>query len=380
MGGIILPVYVLYFRLFEITLFQVALLAAVFEATIIIFEIPTGRLADRYGRKLSTFIGFGLYALSALIFILFRNFIGFLVAEIIFGIAETFISGALEALAVDSLPESERDKRLAGLFANRTVYKTASLLCGMVLGGLIAGAMLPILFIPILVVAIFCLLLTLWLVEKGGDKAGEKPAGGSLSVITETIFSNRMVLALFMVGLAANFVYEPVDQFWQVLFSEIRKLEASFFGMITAAGMILVIVSARLTKRLYEYPGFCLSGAFMFVAAALLIAVWLPLAPAITGIIIYFALKELIRPIISTHLNRRIQSENRATMLSAYNMVCSIGEVAASVLAGLIAQKFGVSFLFYISSAGAVIIPVIYIVVSGGRKSKSQNRDTAIIR
>lgn len=368
MGGIILPVYVLYFRHFEITLFQVALLAAVFEATIIIFEIPTGRLADRYGRKLSTFIGFGLYALSALIFLLFRDFIGFLIAEIIFGVAETFISGALEALAVDSIPESERDNRLAGLFANRTIYKTTSLLGGMIIGGLIAGAVLPILFIPILIAAILCLVLTLWLNDKKTTKADDTPAGGSISIIIRTIFSNRMVLALFLVGLAANFVYEPVDQFWQVLFSEIKKLEASFFGMITAAGMILVIAFAGPSKKLYEYPAFYLSVAFILVSVSLYAAVRLPLAPAIAGIVVYFALKELIRPIISTHLNRRIKSENRATMLSAYNMVCSIGEVAAGVLAGLLAQKRGVEFLFYFSSIGAIIIPAIYLLASNTKR------------
>ena len=369
MGGIILPVYVLYFRHFEITLFQVAILAAVFEATIIFFEIPTGRLADRYGRKLSIAIGFGLYALSALIFLFFRDFTGFLIAEIIFGIAETFISGALEALAVDSIPETERDNRLAGLFANRTVYKTASLLCGMILGGFIAGAVLSILFVPILIVAILCVLLTLWLKDKKAAESEKISAGGSLSVIAGAVFSDGVVMALFAVGLAANFVYEPVDQFWQVLFSEIRKLEASFFGMITAIGMIIVIISARLTKRLYEYPALYLSGAFILVSASLYAAVRLPLAPAIVGIIVYFALKELIRPIISTHLNRRIKSENRATMLSAYNMVCSIGEVAAGVLAGLLAQERGVEFLFYFSSIGAIAAPIIYVLVSKIKRS-----------
>ena len=50
-GGLILPVYVLYFRLYDISLLQVAILAAVFEATVLIFELPTGILADRHGRR-----------------------------------------------------------------------------------------------------------------------------------------------------------------------------------------------------------------------------------------------------------------------------------------------------------------------------------------
>ena len=102
-GGFILPIYVLYFRYFCITLFQVALLAAVFEASVLVFEIPTGLFADRYGRKLSVGIGFFLFAVSGLVFLLYRNFTGFLMAEVLFGLAEAFISGAGEALAVDSI-------------------------------------------------------------------------------------------------------------------------------------------------------------------------------------------------------------------------------------------------------------------------------------
>lgn len=370
MGGIILPVYVLYFRHYEITLLQVALLAAVFEATIIIFEIPTGRLADRYGRKLSTFIGFALYVGSALVFLLFRDFTGFLVAEVIFGIAETFISGALEALAVDSLPESGRDERLAEIFANRTVYKTASLLCGMFLGGFLAGAALSALFIPVLITALLCLLPALLLREIRPLETESKSPTISSSSILKTVLTSGTVAALFAVGLAANFVFEPVDQFWQVLFSEVRNLGGSYYGILTAAGMIIVIASANITKKLYGYLKLYLTGAFILVTLALLAAVRLPMAPALAGIIVYFAMKELIRPVISMHLNRRFKSENRATMLSTYNLVCSIGEVAAGVLAGLMAQQWGVKFLFYVSSVGAVIIPIVYIAVSGARKPK----------
>ncbi|MGB2979992.1 MAG: hypothetical protein WBC77_01960, partial [Candidatus Zixiibacteriota bacterium] len=51
--GTILPVYVLYFRHYQINLFEIALLAATFEASILLLEIPTGLVADIYGRRIS---------------------------------------------------------------------------------------------------------------------------------------------------------------------------------------------------------------------------------------------------------------------------------------------------------------------------------------
>ena len=364
MGGIILPVYVLYFRHFDITLFQVALLAAVFEATIIVFEIPTGRFADRYGRRLSTIIGFGLYAVSALIFLKFRSLPGFLAAEIIFGIAETFISGALEALAVDSFPENERNECLPRLFSNRTTFKTAALLIGMLFGGWLAGKNLPMLFIPVLGVAILCLLAALFLIGKRPDRTGQTAGGKSSRVPFKTVFSGGMVTALFAVGLLSNFVYEPVDQFWQVLFSEVKTLGASYFGIITAAGMVLVVIFAGFSKRLYKWPGFYFSGAFILIGFSLFAASNLSIYPAAAGIIVYFALKELIRPLISTHLNRHFESANRATMLSAYNMVCSIGEVIAGVMAGILAQKYGILFVFKFSIFGVLAVIMTYLSIS----------------
>lgn len=362
-GGIILPVYVLYFRHYEISLFQVALLAAVFEATIIVFEVPTGIFADRFGRKPSTAIGFALLAVSGLIFFAFRGFVGFLVAEIVFGIAETFISGALEALAVDSLNEDEKKSRLPRLFANRTIYKTSFLLVGMILGGLLAGYALYALFLPIIFAAVGGCLISFLLVEpkRVGRPAPKKTK--HLSSLVRLVFRNRAVMTLFAVGLLSNFVYEPADQFWQVLFSEIRSIDPSYFGLITAGGLILVIISARFTQRLYDRLTLYLSGCFVLIALALYIAAEWSTYPAIAGIVVYFAMKELIRPAISTHLNRLFASENRATLLSGYNLTCSVGEVIAGVIAGLLAAKYGVVFVFYVAAAIALFTIGIFILL-----------------
>jgi len=378
-GGIILPVYVVYFRFFEITLFQVAVLAAVFEATIIIFEVPTGAIADKYGRKLSTIIGFLLYALSGVIFFRFTNFAGFVIAEIIFGIAETFISGAMEALAVDSLDKSSRDKSLPRLFANRTIYKTSFLLIGMLSGGYLAGSYLTSLFVPFIVIVLIGFVLTLFLEENcrseypsdfRHDNMSEALGTPSLRAFRPTgtfirLLKNKpIVMALFAVGLLANFAYEPADQYWQVLFSEIKNIDSSNFGIITAAGLILVVFTARFTEKLYNKLTLYLSGCFILMALSLYITAELTIYPAIAGFVVYFALKELVRPAISTHLNRAIASERRATYLSAYNMACSVGEVIAGITAGFLAAKYGVMFIFYFSAIAAMLVIVVYIMLS----------------
>ncbi|MFH2035056.1 MAG: MFS transporter [Candidatus Zixiibacteriota bacterium] len=358
-GGIILPLYIVYFRLWDITLFEIAVLAVVFEGTIILFELPTGIFADKFGRKYSVVIGYVLFTLSGVIFFYFRSFIGFLIAEILFGIAETFVSGALEALVVDSINDKKKE---AGLFANRSMARTSGMLIGMVSVGFWAGEYIEYLFVPVVLIGIVMVMAGLFLVEYKSDEANEGEVKPKRST-GEIIFGNRIVLALFAVGLMANFVYEGPDQYWQVLFEEIKKFDPAIFGYLTAGGLLIVTLTVRFTKKYYQNLTLYLWTIFVITGAALFGAVYISSIPAVIGIIVYFAAKEFIRPAISTHLNNNLESKSRATGLSAYNLTCSIGEVTAGLTAGVIASELGIAVVFYISVAIAVMVPVVYRVV-----------------
>jgi MFS family permease len=363
-GGIILPAYVLYFRHFEITLFQVAILAVVFEATIIVFEIPTGIFADRYGRKLSTVIGFLLLTVSGIIFFMYRGFIGFLIAEIVFGIAETFISGALEALTVDSLEKDNRGKKLARLMANRTAVKNGGLLIGMVLGGLIAGKFLTLLFAPVIFFGAAGFSASVFLSEikeDKNDRHNRPSVNAERNSVATSIIRNRVLRALFAVGLLANLAFEGADQYWQVVFSEIKNIPPEYFGLLTAAGLILVIAFARISERLYEHLSAYLAVCFVLISISLLLVTTAGLCPALAGIVAYFTLKELTRPVISYHLNRRIPSEKRAVYLSGFNLACSVGEVASGILVGYLAAEYGVVAVFTFAAVSAVVVLAAYL-------------------
>ena len=367
-GGIILPVYVVYFRHFGISLFQVALLAAVFEGTILIFELPTGRLADRYGRKLSTITGFISFGLAGLIFMIFRNWPGFILAEIFMGMGEAFISGALEALVVDSLPEDKRDDRLAGLFANRSVFRTGFYLLGMLFGGFIAVRFIDWLFFPMVGLGWLGAIMSAGLVESSSNGSHKCTERRKLADLFRFVFSNRMIPALFMVGLLTNFIFEPVDQFWQVLFSEIRGFNVESFGFLTAAGLLLAVLSVKFTARLYDRLGRYLAGCLILIAVSIFLSVAGPPGPAMAGLIVYFTLKELLRPAISTHLNRSFKAHDRATYLSGYNLTCSIGEVAAGIVAGILAATAGVVPVFYMAAFLSIPVLGVYLFLAKRKK------------
>lgn len=93
-------------------LFEIAVLASIFEGSILLFEIPTGAFADIFGRKKSVISSHLFQSLAGLIFILSPSFWLFAIAEATQGFGETLKTGALEAWMVDNLQAvGEGDKQ-----------------------------------------------------------------------------------------------------------------------------------------------------------------------------------------------------------------------------------------------------------------------------
>jgi len=360
--GFILPIYVLYFRYYQITLFQIALLAAIFEATVLVAEIPTGLLADRFGRKLSVGIGYFLYAVSGLIFIILRSLTGFIIAEILFGLGEAFVSGAGEALAVDSLPKEDEEFWLRRLFTWRSRLRIAVTTIVMMTAGFMFSRSASITFYPVLVGGLAGLAATFFFLENRSDR--HMADDSVLAPLKEMIHRIRLapiLRVIFISSLVANFAFEAADQYWQVLFSELFEIDVKYFGVFTAAGAVIAFVSVGpLLKR---FSGGISLPLFILLLAGILISS-LPNVPAAALpilIILYFLCRELVAPLFSVAINRIIGTAGRATFLSGYNLTCSVGEVGSGLIIGLIASRIGLPAVFVIG--GGILVIGITVVL-----------------
>jgi len=86
-----------------LTFTQIGILYAVREIFINIFEIPSGIIADTYGRKKSLITSFFIYIISFIVFYISKDFWLFLIAFILYGIADAFRSGTHKAMIMDYL-------------------------------------------------------------------------------------------------------------------------------------------------------------------------------------------------------------------------------------------------------------------------------------
>lgn len=89
---------VLFFLENGLSFFEIGLLYAVREIFVNIFEIPSGILADTFGRKRTLILSFGFYILSFIIFFYSWSFVVFMIAMILFSMGDAFRSGNHKAM------------------------------------------------------------------------------------------------------------------------------------------------------------------------------------------------------------------------------------------------------------------------------------------
>jgi DHA3 family tetracycline resistance protein-like MFS transporter len=358
--GSILPVYVLYFRHYQINLFQIGLLAAIFEAAILIFEIPTGLVADIYGRKLSVILSAFVSLISGILFIFFPYLFGFIIAEILNGLGETLRSGALEAWLVDSLKYEGKEEKTKYAFAQGTKYRTLGNLSGLILGGYLASLNMKLVWVPFALI-FFILSIFLILKMKEEYKIERTISDKIFSEISETIKkslvvikSQKLILALLLLVLVSGFSFETISQYWQVHFSENLSIPPQYFGWILAISSVITIIFidkvAILSEKSKHEVFSLVILEILFLLSLLVIALTYSPILAVIFFVLLHSFANLREPIFLDLYNKHIPSKQRATLLSFQNSVGSGGEVLAGLCIGVVALKFGLRITFGVGS------------------------------
>ena len=93
----------------NLNLFQIGILFSILSITSFLFEIPTGAFADIYGRKASVLFSYFLTAITLIFLSFITNFYATALIFAIWGIANTFSSGAKESWVIDNLKFNKKE-------------------------------------------------------------------------------------------------------------------------------------------------------------------------------------------------------------------------------------------------------------------------------
>jgi DHA3 family tetracycline resistance protein-like MFS transporter len=379
--GTTLPVYVLYFRHYQINLFQIALLAAVFEASILLLEMPTGLVADIYGRRISVVLSAVFSLIAGFVFIFFPFLAGFIVAEVLAGFGETLRSGALEAWLVDSLKHEGKEERVKSAFAAGTKFKSAGNLLGLILGGYLASLNMRLVWVPFTALFLILCLFLILKMREGYElerKVSEKLKARLLETIKQSIRvmkSQRLILALLILFLFSEFAFEAISQFWQVHFDENLSIPTQYFGWIAAIAFLVTIllvdkVAAVSGKFKHETSSLIILESLFLVSLLALALAGSPVLAAILFILLH-SFVNFKEPIFLDLYNKRIPSAQRATLLSFLSLIGSTGEVLAGLCIGIVAIKFGLRITFGFGTVLLFVGIVAFLLLATSRRSRS---------
>ncbi len=350
---------------------------AFFTAGMMLFEVPTGVIADTWGRRASYLLGAATLLVSTLVYLFMWEtgapFWGWAVASAFIGLGFTFFSGAVEAWLVDALDASGFTGNLESVFARGQTVAGAAMLTGSVAGGFIAQVWtlgVPYVLRAVMLGLTFLAALVLMRDIGFEPKRGAGPVKEMRRILKASIdggWHNRPVRWLMLaapftagVGIFAFYAMQPylLELYGDETAFGVAGLAAAIVaGAQIAGGLLVPVVRRFFSRRTHALIFFGLVSTAAMVAVGLTDSFYV----AIGGIVVWAIAFAAAMPMRQAFVNGLIPSEQRATVLSFDSLMGSAGGVVTQPALGRAADVWSYSTSYVIGAAiQAVAIPLYF--------------------
>src|SRR3954463_1985186 len=365
---------------------------AFFTGGMVIFEIPTGIVADTIGRRTSYLLGTVTLSASSLLYVLLWQieapFWEWAIVSLLLGLGFTFFSGAVEAWLVDALTATGYQGRLETVFGRGQMVTGAGMLGGWVAGGFIAqqislgapfvlrGAILLVMF----VVAFRLMHDVGFTPEKGGRPITEmrKIASNSIEYGWRVPAVKWLMVEALFTGGVGIYAFYALQPYLLELYGDPHAYEiAGLAAAIVAAAQILGGIAAPRIRGLFRRRTSAL--LLMAVASAVTLA-FVGVADSFWPVIglttVWGLLFAATMPIRQTYINGMIPSRQRATILSFDSMMSSTGGVWTQPVLGRAADVYGYA-TSYVVTAGIATLAIPLRALSRRQNAPADSVDVA---
>jgi len=374
------PFWVIYFEQIGLKYLEISMLIIANHAITLAFEIPTGIIADLWGRKISVIISLLLSSVASIGIFFGRTFPQFLLFFIISGIGATFRSGAYDAWFFDSLTltakEEGKEINIEDYWGRLSSGRQLGSLFGFLLGTVVVLAyQLRALWLMEGLGALFIFLYIL-IAGKEEKHTGQRISAKSYkSFIIEGssyLFKSKLLTLLVLGSLFWFFSTGILSLAWQPFFKA-QGIDPKYFGIILTGYMILSIFVVRKAGILSKKLGSNLRLLQLVGVICAILTLSFIFASGYQWIlfILYGGIYSLHDPIFQAHLNKYIPSPQRATILSTYNMSISTVTILSTFIFGVVSDKFSLSMSLVVSSIVCFVTAIIFKVVALLEKSNT---------
>ncbi len=363
--AVISPYFVIYFKDIGFSFFQISLLSIITSFSIMLFEIPTGVIADKISRKISVLLGSLIIGIFLILIGLVNNFYIILLFWFIIGFSLTLISGAASAWVVDNLKKKKEQRLIKEYYFKLNIISSIGILLSPILASLIIKFFsMKVLWFFYGFGFIISFLILFLIPEYYKPKNKIKSSSFKLKeFITLKKTISKEIILIFLVFIFFTLTLSA-EIGWQPYLVELG-LDVAYLGVIYFfLGFFNILLSLILSYKIKQDNQFRILIILLFFYLFLfLLLFFLHINNYILATILFLLIVTLnnnIKIILNAKYQELIPSRSRATLTSIKNMFVVFISSIFVLLAGKLLDNF--SFKLVFSSFGIFIIFIIFIL------------------
>jgi MFS family permease len=336
------PVGTLYLLGKDLNYVQINSLWSIIVGTMFLTEVPAGILADCLGRKRSINVALALQVLGEVIYVFADGYWPFALAAAVGGLGFAFGSGSIEALVYDSLKMVQHQDEMSKAMGFINAAQRLANLLACAVGGLLVVNLTQerfVLAVAVTACAVAAGLLVSLTLEEPPIETRDGDGDSSFKLLADgirTLRHDRGFHRLVLLALATIPFSNYLSSLYQPRFVDIG-VPPIWLGLALALASVLSILGARYAYWLEARMG---TRGSLLLVTGLPGVLYLAMAAARRPVFSVLAFCTLMGsmslkdPIFSGHLNRHIESRNRATVLSLISMFSGLYVALMGLLIG----------------------------------------------
>jgi len=358
-----LGVYVIFMLWIGLSLAETSIVLSAWLLFSSIGQIPSGIFADRYGYRTALVWGSVIFFIGAILFAVGQDFYWLLVGYSLMGFSSSMKQGADYALLYEQLQDQKQEKNYKKMAGKLDFYTNIFWVVTAVIGGIMYTYNERTPFYAEAIVAAVGILTCLRLREPP-RKIKKVPVIKQLKKTITYSFQTPRFSKIFIFSALIGSIAMMTFQFVQPLYVSL-DIPKSYFGFIAAGFFVFRACGSYFAHKL----GSIFSIDKYLVLHAAVFGLFLVLMQRIDSVYyifpvlaVFYFLRGLYSPTISTYINEKVTSDKRATMLSINKQVLTVVAAISVCGLGVIAENFGLQQVFFSISILSLIFLILYVL------------------
>lgn len=341
---ILWPVMTLVYLSKGLSFFEIGILNSTGSLIIFLLEVPSGVIADKFGRKKNLLLGNFLNILFVVILYFSESFLGLILSEVIFSISSCLISGTDTSLLYDSLQHEKREKEYGTILAKNNGVTLAISLFTSIVATMLFSKHPIIIFLWTAIIYSVMFFVSVFLSEV---KVVQEPKKidvklSNESVLYKTIKKYKIFIILSLFSSVIILLVSNISVLTSPILIE-NGMDLKYTGYVLAGSKVISIILLRNQKVILAHIKKNVFITFTAILGMSLILLYFINSQYywIYTICVVASANDFLQPIVSEKINEHIQSKNRTTMLSVTSMFDNILFFIGDPIVGFGIDKVG---------------------------------------